>query len=488
MIEIELPDIPSETNSKDNLINQNNSLSNESNVAITVDTHSTERGVYIGVSTDENNNIWQLPLIEGSLPEYNGNIKVNEGRWYYKMLSFVGPGAVVSVGYMDPGNWSTDVAGGSQFGYALLFFVLLSSFMAMFLQFLSLKAGLATQRDLAQICRDSYPQYINTLIWIVMEIAIAATDLAEVLGSAIALNILTGLPIIYGALITCCDIFLFLMLNGSSFRYIEVFVGILITFIACSLAAEIGLCKANSIDVLLGYLPSKLIFANQEALFNGIGIIGATVMPHNLFLHSSIVLTRKIERDDKSVQEAINFGLVDSTVSLSFATFVNSSILILAAATFHKNGYNDVASLEDAYKLLTPLLKNKAAPILFGLSLLAAGQNSTLTGTLTGQIVMEGFMNLKISPNLRRIVTRSLAIVPSIIAIAIGGNQAANTLLIFSQVILSFALPFAVIPLAHITSSKERMGIFVNNIYVTIIAWSLAIIISGLNIYLLSTL
>lgn len=386
---------------------------------------------------------------------------------------------------MDPGNWSTAIAGGSAFGYTLLFVVLLSSLMAMFLQVLSLKVGLATNRDLAQACRDSYPKRVVHVLWVVMEIAICATDIAEVIGSAVALKLLFGLPLIAGVCITAADVLILLFMNGRSFRYLEILVGFLILIITVSFTTQLALSHPSAVPLLTGFLPSTELITNKKMLFIGVGIIGATVMPHNLFLHSSIVLTRNVGRDEASIKEAIHFGTIDSTFSLTLALFVNASILMVAAATFHKNGYNDVTTLENAYQLLDPILNSGCASVLFAVALLASGQNSTLTGTLTGQIVMEGFMTWKLSPTLRRVVTRLLAIVPSVICVAIGGDSSANYLLILSQVVLSFALPFAVIPLVHISSSKPHMGAFVNSPATIAMAVLLAVIILVLNFVLL---
>lgn len=432
---------------------------------------------------------WTQELVEASLPEVHRSIPVPKGEnasWWKMCLAYAGPGTLVAVGYMDPGNWSTDIAGGSAYGYKLLFIVMLSSLIAMFLQALSAKVGLATGRDLAQCCRDSYPKYVVIFLWIVTEVAIAATDVAEVLGSAVALNLLFGLPLIAGVCITSVDVFVVLLLQGHRFRVVEAMVGALILIITACFAVQLGLSHPNPGDVMLGFLPSNELVSNKGMLYIATGILGATVMPHNLFLHSSIVLTRNMERTEESIRQSIKFATLDSTVSLFFALFVNAAILIVAAATFHKNGYNNVATLQDAYQLLNPILGSKVAAALFGVALLASGQNSTLTGTLTGQIVMEGFMTWKISPTIRRIVTRLLAIVPAIIATAVYGAAGTNNLLILSQVILSFALPFAIFPLVHITSDPRRMGNFVNSRLVTAIAYPVAIFILALNIYLLA--
>mmetsp|Transcript_20099 Transcript_20099/g.28806 ORF Transcript_20099/g.28806 Transcript_20099/m.28806 type:complete len:497 (+) Transcript_20099:852-2342(+) len=446
---------------------------------------------YTAVSViDDVGSPWVNKEFEGSLPEFNGSIVVPVGEnisWYSKMYAYMGPGALVAVGYMDPGNWSTDIAGGSAYGYKLLLVVLLSSLFAMFLQRLALKQGLATGRDLAQACRDSYPKPVIYLLWVVMEVAICATDVAEVIGTAVALNLLFGLPLIAGVCITVVDVLILLCLNGRKFAFIETFVGGLILLITICFAVQLGFSQPQAVPLLMGFLPSKELFTDSGMLFIGVGIIGATVMPHNLFLHSSIILTRQVDRSDPNfMRDAVHFGAVDSTASLTIALFVNCAILMVAAATFHRHGFNDVATLQDAYILLDPILKNRAAPILFGIALLASGQNSTLTGTLAGQIVMEGFLTWKINPATRRMLTRLVAIVPSVIVTAVGGDSSANTLLIWSQVILSFALPFAVVPLVHITSSKCRMGEYTNTLLTKIIAVFIAGLIIFLNILVLS--
>ena len=442
---------------------------------------------YNPISTDENTP-WVRDVENPSLPEYNGALEVARregGSWWQAMRGYIGPGALVAVGYMDPGNWSTAIAGGSAFGYTLLFVVLLSSLMAMFLQVLSLRVGLATNRDLAQACRDSYPKHLVTVLWIVMEVAICATDVAEVIGSAVALKLLFGLPLVGGVCLTAADVLVILFMNGKSFRILEILVGLLILVITISFIVQLAMSKPEAVPLLTGFLPSTELLTNKDMLFIAVGIIGATVMPHNLFLHSSIILTRNVAREEASIKEAMHFGTIDSTVSLCLALFVNASILMVAAATFHTNGYNEVTTLEDAYQLLSPILNSTAAPILFAVALLASGQNSTLTGTLSGQIVMEGFMTWKISPTLRRVGTRLLAIVPSVVFVAIGGDGSANYLLILSQVVLSFALPFAMIPLVHITSSPSRMGVFVNSLSTQILAVAITAIILVLNFVLL---
>jgi manganese transport protein len=385
---------------------------------------------------------------------------------------------------MDPGNWSTDIAGGSAYGYSLLFIIMLASLIAMFLQALAVKQGIATERDLAQACRDSYPKWVVVILWIITEAAIAATDLAEVIGSAVALKLLFGLPLIGGVCVTALDVLIILFTHGRNFRILEGMVATLVILITVIFAVQIGLSKPESVDVLKGFLPSAEIFSDSDQLLIAIGIIGATVMPHNLFLHSSLVLTRDIDRSDlASVKEAINYFVFDSTLCLFSALFVNAAILIVAAATFYVNGLHEVATLEEAHELLKPIL-GSGASILFAIALLAAGQNSTLTGTLAGQVVMEGFLTWKIRPVFRRLFTRLLAIVPAVIVISIGGDKSANQLLIISQVVLSVALPFAIFPLVHITSSASKMGPHVNNRFVMILALTIALLITSLDIYL----
>lgn len=433
-----------------------------------------------------NSSPWHRQLEGFSLPEYNSNIEIpHNATWFQQLLAYSGPGALVAVGYMDPGNWGTAIAGGSSFGYRLLFIVLLSSVMAMFLQTLCLKVGLAANRDLAQCCRDSYPPYMVSILWIITELAIVATDIAEVIGSAIALKLLFGLPMVAGVCITALDVLMILFLNGKKFRMIELLVTALIILITICFIWQLLIIKPSLVEIAQGFIPGKDLFTVKEMQVLAIGIIGATVMPHNLFLHSSIILTRNIPRDPESIKKAIHFGSIDSTISLVWAMFVNASILIVSAAVFYHNGLRDVATLEDAYKIIDPLLNSKVAAALFGIALLASGQNSTLTGTLTGQIVMEGFMTWKINPLLRRLATRLLAILPSIVIVIVGGEKSVNQLLILSQVLLGLALPFAMIPLIHISNSKARMGIFVNNSVESAIAVVIAIIILAMNVAIL---
>ena len=421
-----------------------------------------------------------------SLPEVHRSIRVPNGKGFWrKMLAYAGPGYLVSVGYMDPGNWATDIAGGAAFGYALLTVILLSNLMAILLQALCVRLGVATGKDLAQACRDYYPKRISFCLWVLCEIAIAACDLAELLGSAIALQLLFGIPLIWGVCITACDVLLLLLLQGKGFRYIEALIITLVATVGICFAAEIIFAQPDVAGILAGYLPKPEIVRNPEMLYIAIAILGATVMPHNLYLHSSIIQTRAWQPTSQKKWEAIKFGTIDSTVALSFALFINSAILIVAAATFHFSGYQQVAEIQDAYKLLSPLLGVSAASAIFGLALLASGQSSTLTATLAGQIVMEGFLQFRLKPWVRRLTTRLLAIIPALIAIIFYGEKSTGSLLIFSQVILSLQLSFAVIPLIMFTSNKRLMGEFVNPTWLKLLAGAVATIIVGLNAWLL---
>lgn len=421
-----------------------------------------------------------------SLSEVHRSIKIPTGKGFgCKMLAYAGPGYLVSVGYVDPGNWATDLAGGSKFGYTLLSVILLSNLMAILLQSLCVRLGVATGRDLAQACRDYFPPRINLILWVLCEIAIAACDLAELLGSAIALQLLFGIPLIWGVCITACDVLILLLLQGKGFRYVEALVITLVGTVGVCFLAEIIFSKPDLAGILQGYWPNSEVVKNPEMLYIAIGILGATVMPHNLYLHSSIVQTRAWEPTSKKRWEAIKFGTLDSTIALSFALFINSAILIVAAATFHFSGYHEVAEIQDAYRLLSPLLGVSAASAIFGLALLASGQSSTLTATLAGQIVMEGFLQFRLKPWVRRLATRCLAVIPALIAIIFFGERSTGQLLIFSQVILSLQLPFAVIPLIMFTSNRRLMGEFVNPNWLKVIAGAIATIIVSLNAWLL---
>jgi manganese transport protein len=421
-----------------------------------------------------------------SLPESHRSIPIAPGlSWFRKILAFAGPGYLVAVGYMDPGNWATDIGGGAKFGYTLLSVILLSNLMAMLLQSLSAKLGIVTGRDLAQACRESYSRRVSIVLWILCEIAIAACDLAEVLGSAVALKLLFGLPLIAGVLITALDVLIVLALQGRGFRLIEAFVITLIVSIAACFAYEIFFAQPMWREAAVGFIPRWEILRNREMLYIAIGILGATVMPHNLYLHSSIVQTRAFATDTRGKREAIRYATFDSTLALTFALFINAAILVLGAAAFHTRGMHQVAEIADAYKLLTPVLGASLASTLFACALLASGQNSTLTGTLAGQIVMEGFLNLRLKPWLRRLITRSIAIIPAVIVIGFYGEGKVTALLILSQVILSFQLPFAVIPLVQFTCSRAKMGVFANSRFTAFLAWTVAAAILAFNAELL---
>src|SRR6516164_2347699 len=425
------------------------------------------------------------PVLAPSLPEAHRTIPVAGLSWFKKVLAFAGPGYLVAVGYMDPGNWATDIGGGAKFGYTLLSVILLSNLMAMLLQALSAKLGIVTGRDLAQACRESYSRPTAISLWILCEVAIAACDLAEVLGSAVALKLLFGLPLLAGVLITALDVLIVLALQGRGFRLVEAFVVTLIATIAACFAYEIFFAQPLWRDAAHGFLPRLKIVRNREMLYIAIGILGATVMPHNLYLHSSIVQTRDFSTDASGKREALRYAIFDSTLALSFALFINAAILVLGAAAFHTRGLQNVAEIADAYKLLTPVLGASLASTLFACALLASGQNSTLTGTLAGQIVMEGFLNLRLKPWLRRLITRVLAILPAVFVINIYGEGKVTSLLILSQVVLSFQLPFAVIPLVQFTGSKVKMGEFVNSWPTAVVAWVVAMAIVAFNAELL---
>ncbi|KIA88450.1 Nramp family divalent metal transporter [Kaistella jeonii] len=429
---------------------------------------------------------WRKERSSNSLPEVFSSINIpKDAGFWRKLMAFAGPGLMVAVGYMDPGNWATDIAGGAQFGYTLLSVILISNLFAIVLQHLSLKLGIVAERDLAQACKDNFNPTTNFILWILCEIAIAACDLAEVIGSAIALNLLFGIPLTWGVAITIVDVFLILFLQAKGFRVIESIVAGLIVVIFGCFAYEIILSKPDIFPILAGMVPQKEVITNPTMLYIGIGILGATVMPHNLYLHSSIVQTRNYERTPAGKREAIKFATIDSSVSLFLAFFINAAILIVAAATFHTTGNKDVADIHDAHKMLTPILGTTFASIFFAVALLASGQNSTLTGTLAGQIVMEGFLNIRLKPWLRRLITRLIAVIPALIVTIIYGEKGTTDLLVLSQVILSMQLSFAVIPLVMFTGSKLKMGEFVNKLWMKILVWIIAGIILILNLYLL---
>ncbi|HWW82577.1 MAG TPA: Nramp family divalent metal transporter [Vicinamibacterales bacterium] len=429
---------------------------------------------------------WRLPSSDLSLPEVHGSIAVPEGAGFWrKLFAFAGPGYLVAVGYMDPGNWATDLAGGARYGYLLLSVVMLSNLMAILLQALSARLGIASGRDLAQACRDSYSRPVTILLWIACEIAIAACDLAEVIGAAIALNLLFDLPILWGVTLTALDVLIVLFLQHRGFRYVEALVVALILTIAGSFAVELWLAKPALGPMVSGLLPRVEIVRNPQMLYIAIGILGATVMPHNLYLHSSIVQTRKYADSYESRKEAIRFASIDSAVALMMALFINAAILVMASAAFHGSGHETVADISDAYKLLSPLLGTTAASVLFAVALLCSGQNATLTGTLAGQIVMEGFVNIRIRPWLRRLITRLIAIVPAIIVVAIYGERGTGPLIILSQVVLSLQLPFAIFPLVMFTGDPHKMGPFVAPRSTQLLAWAVGIVITVLNVWLL---
>lgn len=429
---------------------------------------------------------WRQDSPNVSLPEVHRSMPVPShlGFWR-KLLAFSGPGYMVAVGYMDPGNWATDLAGGSRFGYTLLAVILISNLMAILLQSLSLRLGIVTGRDLAQACRDHYSKPVSFVLWILCEVAIAACDLAEVIGTAIALNLLFHLPLLWGVCLTALDVLILLTLQNKGFRLLEAVVITLMGTIALCFAAMLYLSRPEAAGVLRGFIPSPAIVGDPAKLYIAIGILGATVMPHNLYLHSSIVQTRNYVQDAPGKKEAIKFATIDSTVALMFALFINAAILIVAAATFHRVGRVEVAEIGDAYKLLSPLLGASIASTLFAVALLASGQNSTLTGTLAGQIVMEGFLNIRLRPWLRRLVTRLIAIVPAVIVTALYGERGTAQLLILSQVILSLQLSFAVFPLVMFTGDKKKMGEFVSPVWVKVLAWVVAVVIASLNVWLL---
>lgn len=430
---------------------------------------------------------WRRPRLAPSLAEVYRTIPVDDGgRWWRKAVAFAGPGYLVAVGYMDPGNWATDLAGGAQFGYALLSVILLSNLMAILLQGLAAKLGIVTGRDLAQACRDHYSRPASLALWVICELAIAACDLAEVIGSAIALQLLFGIPLPWGIAITALDVLIVLYLQHKGFRLLEALVVALIATIAACFLFEIVISRPEPGALLRGFVPTPAILADRDQLYIAVGILGATVMPHNLYLHSSIVQTRRYEESPAGKRVAVKYAFIDSTIALSFALFINAAILVVAAATFHRTGHTGVAEIQDAYQLLSPLLGVAGASAVFALALLASGQNSTLTGTLAGQIVMEGFLNIRIRPWLRRLITRGIAIVPAAVTAILFGASGTARLLILSQVILSLQLSFAVFPLVRFTSDTAKMGEFVNPMWLKLLAYAVAIVIAALNVWLLS--
>jgi len=438
------------------------------------------------VQNEQEKTGWRRSRKTPSLAEAHASISVDKGLGFWRtMMAFAGPGLMVSVGYMDPGNWATDLAGGSLFGYSLLVVILVSNLMAIVLQHLSLKLGIVSERDLAQACRDSSSKSSAMAQWIICEIAIAACDLAEVIGSAIALNLLFGMPLVVGVLLTAIDVLVVLMLQSRGFRMLESIVAGLIVVIGGCFAYELIVSQPSIAGIVGGFLPRLEIVTNPTMLYISIGILGATVMPHNLYLHSSVVQTRAFERNDVGKKRAITFATIDSTVALLFAFFINAAILILSETAFHGTPNQSVADIGDAYRLLTPVLGASAASIVFAIALLASGQASTITGTLAGQIVMEGFLDIRLQPWVRRLITRGIAIVPAVIVASLYGERGVGQLLILSQVVLSFQLSFAVIPLVRFTSDKLKMGRFVNPYWLKILAWGITATIVVLNVFLL---
>ncbi|MBM4008882.1 MAG: divalent metal cation transporter [Planctomycetes bacterium] len=429
---------------------------------------------------------WRRSRRHLSLPEAHASIRIPTGPIRFRtFLAFMGPGLMVAVGYMDPGNWATDLAGGARFGYALLCVVLLSNLMAILLQHLALKLGIVAERDLAQACRDHFGPRTNFILWMLCEVAIAACDLAEVIGSAIALNLLFGIPLVWGVVITAADVLLILLLQARGWRVLEAVVAAMVLLIGACFAYEIIAARPDLPGILRGLMPRTEVVVNPDMLYIAIGILGATVMPHNLYLHSAIVQTRAYPRTEEGKKLAVRLATFDSTAALLFAFFINAAILVLAAATFHNSGHQGVAGIEDAYTLLTPLLGAPLASTLFAVALLASGQNSTLTGTLAGQIVMEGFLDIRLPAWLRRLITRLIAIVPAVIVAALYGASGVNDLLILSQVILSLQLSFAVVPLVWFTGSRAKMGSFTNAPLLAMLAWVVTAVIVLLNGYLL---
>ncbi|WP_416798350.1 Nramp family divalent metal transporter [Ciceribacter azotifigens] len=430
---------------------------------------------------------WRSELGEPALAEIHGSIEVRSSRPFWRRaLAFLGPGYLVAVGYMDPGNWATSLSGGARYGYTLLFVVLLSSVMAMFLQSLAARLAIATDRDLARACRDSYPPPIAYGLWILAEIAIIATDLAEVIGTAIGLKLIFGMPIEIGVIVTASDVFLVLLLQRLGFRWIEAFVITLTAVIGASFAIQLSLAAPDAGAVARGFLPSSQIVSDPQMLYIAIGILGATVMPHNLYLHSGIVQTRRYDSSPKGRREALSFATIDSTLALFFALLVNAAILILSAAAFHTSGNFGIAELGDAHALLAPLLGSTVAPLLFGIALLCSGLNSTATATLAGQIVMEGFVRMRVKPWIRRLATRALAIVPAAFVAIWYGERGTGELLILSQVVLSLQLPFAVFPLVLITANRRKMGGLTAPRWLTMVALAMALLITVLNLKLAS--
>lgn len=430
---------------------------------------------------------WRQPVGKPSLSEVFRSIAVSgSSKGLRRFFAFTGPGYLVAVGYMDPGNWATSLAGGAKFGYALLFIALLSNIMAILLQSLCARLAIASGRDLAQACRDAYPKWVSYPLWVLAELAIIATDLAEVIGTAIGLNLLFGIPLEIGIFITAADVFLILWLQNKGFRWIEAFVIALLGVIAACFIVLIAMSNPDWAAVIKGFAPTTQIILDDQMLYLALGIIGATVMPHNLYLHSGIVQTRAYGIDEGSKRNALRLATWDSTIALMFALTINASILILAAAAFYKVGQNDVTEIDKAHLLLAPLLGSAIAPILFGIALLCSGTNATVTATMAGQIVMEGFISLRVRPWVRRLITRLLAIIPAVFVILYWGTEGTGRLLILSQVVLSFQLPFAIVPLVMFTASRKKMGTMVAPLWLTFTCAIIAIVIIALNVKLLS--
>jgi manganese transport protein len=428
---------------------------------------------------------WRAPAAAPSLAEVYRSVPVAAGSFWRRLFAFAGPGYLVAVGYMDPGNWATDLAGGSAFGYTLLSVILLSNLMAIVLQALAVRLGIATGRDLAQACRAHYSPKVSLALWAVCELAIIACDMAELIGTAIALNLLFGIPLIWGVCLTALDVLLLLLLQQWGFRLLEAFILSLLIIIAVCFAGQMAIAQPSLSAIAAGFVPTAQIVRDPAMLYIAIGILGATVMPHNLYLHSAIVQTRRFEQSDTGKRQAIRFATIDSTVALMLALSINAGILIVAAATFHAQGRTDVVEIQEAHALLAPMLGAPLASLLFAVALLASGQNSAVTATLAGQVVMEGFLRIRLSAWMRRMITRLLAIVPAVAATVLWGESGTAQLLIFSQVVLSMQLPFAVIPLVRFTGDRAKMGRLVNPRWLSIVAWAVASLIVVLNVKLL---
>ncbi len=461
-------------------------MMSQTGTAIPVQARAIAASLPVGVA-DVSAGGWRLPASGPSLPESAGSVATpRRGSFWRKLAAFMGPGYLVAVGYMDPGNWATSLSAGAKFGFLLLAVALISNLMAVVLQSLSARLGVGAGRDLAQACRDAFPRFVSVPLWILAEIAIAATDLAEVIGTAIGINLLFGIPLELGVIITAADVFIVLAMQSLGFRWVETFVVALLAVIAACFAAQIAMADPDWGAVIRGFTPSVDILTDRDKLYLALGILGATVMPHNLYLHSALVRTRAYGESARAKREAILFSTIDSTLALTMALAINASILILAAATFHKAGQTDIAELDQAHRFLAPMLGSTLAPTLFAVALIACGLNSTVTATLSGQVVMEGFVAIRLRPWLRRMVTRAIAIVPAAVVTVWAGRKGAADLLIFSQVVLSLQLPFAVIPLVMFTASRAKMGAFVAPRWLTAVAIAIAGVIVALNLKLVA--